>query len=101
VLSSKRWRAGLGISDPRYATDRSLRLSPSEVPPHTPLISGSASAYSRHACRVGQTEQMARAFVEVPPRTGKNTSGSSPRHAARSIHPGVRISVTPQGYGAS
>ena len=69
-----------------YATDRSLRLSRSDVPPQTPVISESASAYSRHSCRTGQLAQMTRAFVVVPPRPGKNTEEIF-TPARRTFHP--------------
>ena len=81
-------RHGLGPADAGYAAVRSFLRSWVVVPPQTPVSSLSARAKSRQSCRTGQVEQMTRAFVEEAPTDGKNRSRSSPRHCARSIHPG-------------
>lgn len=68
----------------RRRSRRMRRRSRSESPPQIPNFSRCSIAYSRHSVRTGHAAHVARAVAIDSPRVGKNRSGSTPRHSARS-----------------
>jgi hypothetical protein len=89
--ASRRCLADVGSAAARVRR-RSLRRSSSVSPPQIPWFCPVLSAKRRHACRTGHRAQTALAaaiWSSAGPAepTGKNSSGSSPRQAARARQP--------------
>jgi hypothetical protein len=75
----------------RLSRQRSARRSSASRPPHTPSPASRASAHRRHSARTVHRKHTffassARRTAAGPAPTGKNSSGSTSRHRARSIH---------------